>query len=133
MRKIVRPSSSGGNETLILCVTSFGMFYILNDQLNVIQEKFIKDSLTRQLMISKVYPSSADVPDNYNYFHCYSAENKTFYAIQIDGLKLLDEMHTPTHIKEIFFEKNGRFISFDSDNFQICKPLALKESANAFK
>jgi len=80
------------------------MFYIINDQLSVIQEKCIKDSLTRQLMISKVYPLSADVPDKCNYFHCYSADNKTFYAIQVDGLKLLDEMHTPTHIKEIFFE-----------------------------
>jgi len=84
-------------------------------------------------MLSKVYVSSADISDNANYFHCYSAENKTFYVVETEGLKLLDEMHTPTHIKEVFFESNGRFLSFDSDTLKICKPLSLKESAIAFK
>ncbi|KAL4474189.1 hypothetical protein ABPG72_001728 [Tetrahymena utriculariae] len=112
-----------------LAISESGDVYCLNDKLNILQEKSVRDLQQKHITLEDaiVYDSDCDFPENKRFLYFFKKSNTTLYVFDLENLRVIEELQSFDEIKNIFFYGAGFYLGFEQQFVRIWKPLPQKQ------
>ncbi|EAR83693.1 hypothetical protein TTHERM_00827100 (macronuclear) [Tetrahymena thermophila SB210] len=112
-----------------LAISESGDVYCLNEKLNILQEKSVRDLAQKHITLEDaiVYDQDCDFPENKRFLYFFKKTNTTLYVFDLENLRVIEELQSFDEIKNIFFYGAGFYLGFEQQFVRIWKPLPQKQ------